>query len=695
MKITSKIKNSLFRVAIGCLIWAASALLGSLLFPHRSFLYALTVGPSDDGLAFRSWFLAGLVLLGILAGLFALRAKNIVAAYKRSEEQFENLVKMSGDIITITDRDGNVVFINDAACRILERKREEVIGKSFLTFLYADDRKMFQGKLAELVKARTDAVAVEHRFIARSGRVINTIHTIRVLIDKEGKSAGTLGIARDLTEGKQSEASLQTALAQIQDDKATLESALATIDAGVSVQDRDFKLLYHNQAYLRIFGGDAGRDHCYEACNHSDLLCPDCPLEETFRDGNVHRIEKEISHNGEIRFIEITASPLKNASGDITAGLEEVRDITARKQAEKAMEQNHNQLMLLVEERTRELTNENENLRREIEDRDKAEKAMQQNHDQLMLLVDERTRELSIANENLQKEIEDRSKAEKAMQQNHDQLMHLVEERTGELARANENLSKEAADREVMEQELLKARKRELLGVLATGVAHDFNSLLASIAGNISLALPDTDSKTSSYHQLEEAKKASLRAQDLALQMLALSKGEGPDKKAVAIGDLVREAADAAKLGPRIKFFYSLPEGLWLVDIDETEISQVIHTLIMNADDAMPRGGTITISCENIDVAEPLNLPLKPGKYVRTNIRDHGAGIPQKYLSNIFDPYFTAKQRGSGLGLALAYSIINRHNGHILAESEPGKGATFIIYLPAYEAAIVQKGSKG
>jgi signal transduction histidine kinase len=280
-------------------------------------------------------------------------------------------------------------------------------------------------------------------------------------------------------------------------------------------------------------------------------------------------------------------------------------------------------------------------------------------------------------------DITGRKQAEETTKQDHDQLMMLVEERTRELSSVNEKLLKEITDRGKMEQELLKAQKLESLGILAGGIAHDFNNLLASIAGNISLAMLDIDPKNSSYRQLEGAKNASLRAQDLTLQMLTFSKGGEPVRKSVAIADLIREVTGFAVRGSRVKFFFSLPEDLWPANVDESQISQVIHNLIINADHAMPKGGTITISCENVVVAAPSKLPLRQGSYVRINVRDHGVGILREHLAKIFDPYFTTKKKGSGLGLAMAYAIISQHGGHILAESEPGKGTTFIIYLPA------------
>jgi len=331
---------------------------------------------------------------------------------------------------------------------------------------------------------------------------------------------------------------------------------------------------------------------------------------------------------------------------------------------------------------------------RAITERKQAEGSMQRDHEQLTKLVEERTRELFTANEQLRKEITDRKKMEQelleekklegSMQRDHEQLTKLVEERTRELFTANEQIRKEIADREKMEQELLKAQTLELLGSLAGGIAHDFNNLLASIRGNIAFAMQDLNPDDNTYRQLAGAEKASLRAQDLTRQLLTFANGGAPVKRATAISDLMREVTTGFTLhSTRVKFYFSLPENLWSADVDEGQISQVIQNLIINADHAMPEGGTITISSENAVVAEPSPLPLKPGNYVKISIRDHGVGISREQLSKIFDPNFTTKEQGSGLGLATSYSIIKQHGGHIFAESEIRKGTTFVIYLPA------------
>ncbi len=735
MKIEDRNKKILFLVAAGLLLWAAYEAVHSFLYPHRTLLNALTFDPSGLELYFRPLFLAGLVVFGVLAGLFGMQATKILSKYQRNEEQFKDLIKLSNDIITITDRDGKLAFMNEAACRILERKPEEAIGSSFMEFVHPEDRKKYVGKREELAKLRTDTFIVENRFITKSGKVITVLHTVRVLTDKKGTLVGMFGIARDITEGKRAEELLHKAVARAKDDKARLESILSSMDEGISVQNRDFKVLYQNQALRHIFGGDTGGEYCYQAYPHADSPCSGCPVEEVFKDGKIHRLEKEISKNGEVRFIEIKASPLMDASGNIVAGVEEVRDITARKSSEEKMRMfsvaieeaidgiqivdleghivySNKAVGLIYGFSHEELVGKHiseMNADREFASQfilPKIRETGRWSGELMAVHKDGKTFPVWLSTSVVKSEhgrpiamitslqdITERKKAEETMKQNHDQLMMLVEERTGELSSANEKLRKEIEDRGKMEQELLKAQKLESLGILAGGIAHDFNNLLASIAGNISLAMRDLDPKNSAYRQLEGAEKASLRAQNLTRQLLTFSKGGDPVKKAVAIGDLIREVTGFAVRGSRVKFFFSLPEDLWRADVDEGQISQVIHNLIINADHAMPKGGTITISCENAVVAAPSKLPLRHGNYIRINVRDHGVGIPQQHLSKIFDPYFTTKQKGSGLGLAMAYSIISQHSGHILAESGPGKGTTFIIYLPASDPGTAKNGS--
>ncbi len=234
-----------------------------------------------------------------------------------------------------------------------------------------------------------------------------------------------------------------------------------------------------------------------------------------------------------------------------------------------------------------------------------------------------------------------------------------------------------------LEQERLKSQKLESVGLLAGGIAHDFNNILAVILGNISLAMIFSEGNQKALDRLAEAEKATIRAKDLTQQLLTFSKGGSPVKETASISELIQESVNFTLSGSTVRCSFDLPEDLWTVEVDTGQISQVIQNLILNAEQAMPEGGIIYVSAENVEIKKQSNVPLAPGKYIRICIKDQGVGIPPEYLDKIFDPYFTTKKQGNGLGLATSYSIIKKHNGHIYAESELGKGSTFYFYLPA------------
>ncbi|MGE5446330.1 MAG: ATP-binding protein [Ignavibacteriales bacterium] len=244
-----------------------------------------------------------------------------------------------------------------------------------------------------------------------------------------------------------------------------------------------------------------------------------------------------------------------------------------------------------------------------------------------------------------------------------------------------------------MEEELLKAQKLESIGVLAGGIAHDFNNLLTAILGNIYLTKITTDSKNDSkmYKRLTEAEKACFRAKDLTQRLLTFSKGGAPVKKVTSIKELIKDSASFAVSGSDVRCEFHISEDLWKVEVDEGQISQVINNVVINAEQAMPEGGVIRVRAENVNVGLGDGLPLKEGKYVRITIEDEGIGIPQEHLPKIFDPYFTTKHSGSGLGLAAVYSIIRSHDGYIGVKSELGAGTKIYIYLSASEKELLAK----
>jgi PAS domain S-box-containing protein len=235
------------------------------------------------------------------------------------------------------------------------------------------------------------------------------------------------------------------------------------------------------------------------------------------------------------------------------------------------------------------------------------------------------------------------------------------------------------------EREIGKASKLESLGLLAGGIAHDFNNVLTAVVGNLFLLKAGLNPEDAGK-AITEAEQACLRAKGLTQQLLTFSRGGAPMKRVMAIDNLVRDTATFAARGSAVALDIALPHDMWSVDIDEGQISQVLNNLLINAKQAMPDGGTIRVRGENLHVDSDSGLPVRAGDYVRLVVSDQGVGISAADIGKIFDPFFSTKAQGSGLGLATSYWILKRHQGYITVESLPGLGTTFSVYLPAVKA---------
>ncbi|MBW4056518.1 MAG: PAS domain S-box protein [Proteobacteria bacterium] len=233
------------------------------------------------------------------------------------------------------------------------------------------------------------------------------------------------------------------------------------------------------------------------------------------------------------------------------------------------------------------------------------------------------------------------------------------------------------------ENEQMQIDKLESLGLLAGGIAHDFNNILTGIMGNVSFAQIFIDPSHKSYKPLVEAEKASVRATELAHQLLTFARGGEPIRKVISFQNIVKETVDLALRGTNVKGVIEISDSVDAIDADEGQMSQVLHNLIINASQAMPGGGTLTATAQNETLDDNNALSLPSGRYVRLTVSDQGCGMPDEVMKKIFDPYFTTKPAGNGLGLASVHSVINRHGGHIGARSTVGKGTTFTIHLPS------------
>jgi len=270
-----------------------------------------------------------------------------------------------------------------------------------------------------------------------------------------------------------------------------------------------------------------------------------------------------------------------------------------------------------------------------------------------------------------------------------DGALTLVEGRLAALHGANGSVLgavlvlRDMTERARLEAEQSRSSKLESLGILAGGIAHDFNNLLTVVMGNLTLAMLDSQVMSSAGRWLKEAERGVLRARDLTHQLLTFAKGGDPVKTSVSLADLVRETTEFAMHGAKARHVLEFAHDLWPADVDKTQICQVVQNIVINAVQAMPEGGVLHVSLSNAVIDQGSIPSLSAGRYLKLSIADSGSGIKPEHLARIFDPYFTTKASGSGLGLATVYSIIKKHQGHIDVDSKIGRGTTFHIWLPA------------
>lgn len=234
-----------------------------------------------------------------------------------------------------------------------------------------------------------------------------------------------------------------------------------------------------------------------------------------------------------------------------------------------------------------------------------------------------------------------------------------------------------------LEARIHDAQRMDAIGTLAGGIAHDFNNMIGVITGNISHVLSQVNKDDVLYDVFSDIQEGAKQAQSLTHQLLTFAKGGEPIKKAANLNQLIKESAEFVSRGANSKCEFDLTKDLWAVEVDVGQFNQVISNMIINASQAMPNGGVIFIKTANMHSSDEKNFSLSAGRFVKIVIEDQGLGISEKHLSNIFEPYFSTKPKGSGLGLATSYSIIKRHGGQITVNSEIAKGTAFNIYLPA------------
>ncbi len=612
---------------------------------------------------------------------------------KQSQERFREMADNIREVFWLFDwAEQKVIYVSPAYEEIWGRSVQDLYDQydEWADSIHPDDRKFAQESFARILETGGGG-AREYRIIRPDGSIRWVSDRGFAIRDEAGQVQRITGIAEDITPRKQAEEGLR------------LQSQIAShMSEGVNiVREADGVIVYTNPRFDEIFGYDSGElvgrhVSVLNAASHQEPqetareIMQACANGQCW-EGEVRNVRKDGSEFWSYASISPFRDP-EHGKVHITIQL----DITERKDAESKLRDSEERLKLALMSAEQGFYDQNiktgEML---VSDEyalmlgyDPSSFVETTQHWRDRLHPDDKERVASFYRAYLRGDVE-QYKIEFRHRTQSGQWVWIMD--LGKIVQWDEagepirmlGTRTDVTEQKRLEQELLKIEKLESVGQLAGGLAHDFNNLLTAILANVSMAKVFAARGENVLNVLTEAEKASLRAKDLTHQLLTFSKGGAPVKKVASIADLVRESSAFALRGSNVRCSVVIAPDLWSAEVDPGQISQVIHNLVINADESMPEGGRVRIVCRNTLIRDATHLPLRNGKYIRISITDEGHGIPEAQLTKIFDPYFTTKQKGSGLGLATAYSIVKRHSGLIVADSRVGAGATFSIYLPA------------
>ena len=610
-----------------------------------------------------------------------------------SELKFRTLFQHAGAATFLLDEKGSFVDANPSACRKLGRSREELQKLKVWDIDPAYSMKRLKKLFEGIESGQTAEIEAKHTL--EDGSAIQV--SLRISAMELGKRRIYIVLARDITKRKKVEDELRR-------ERDLVERIMDTSPTAIVQCDRTGNLVYANKPAEALLGLNHSEitKRTYNSPNWKITGLDGIPFDEeklpfsiVRKTGNaVYNVEHAIElADGQKLLLSVNAAPLLDNDGEFDGMVAVITDITTCKTEQQELE--HSKALLrmvmdlvpvyicakdldgrfiLVNKRLADFYGTTVEELTGVLHGDICEDEEELN----WMLADDR----EVIESGKPKLIPEET------MQNPDGSFTVLEtqkipfdiyEKPAVLI-----ASRDVTTQWMLEQERSKAAKLESVGLLAGGIAHDFNNILTTINGNISLAkmllgLNDHDKLMDILTQSELAGK---RAGELTHQLLTFSKGGDPVKKTSALDELITEAAGFALRGSNVKCDYDIDGALWACNVDPGQISQVIHNLVINADQAMPDGGTVTITAHNTICKDEGNLPA-PGRYVKIRVEDKGEGIAEEHLAKIFDPYFTTKSKGSGLGLTSCYSIIRKHEGHISVESQPGRGTLFEILLPA------------
>lgn len=653
---------------------------------------------------------------------------------KETEKWLATTLMSIGDAVIATDKKGLITFMNAAAEGLMGWSLEEVLQKRLtevFNIINRDTRQSAENPVTRVIREGSVVGLANHTLlITRDGREIPIDDSGAPIKDDQGNIIGVVLTFRDVTERekalqvlnryqKELEMRVQERTrelekanqditanaAQLQAERAKFEAVLRQMPSAVIIAEAPSgRLMYGNDQVTKIFrhpfipSSDIEEHRKWKAFHPEDgrpYLPEEYPLARSVLYGETVIDEEAdiLRGDGSRGTISISSAPVRDSQGKIIAGVVVFNDITVQKQAEEM----RSRLAAIVESSDEAMISKtldgivitwNRGAERVFGY--SAQEAI--GHSISLIIPPECPDELSEILEKLKRgERIEHYETVRVRKDGKRIIVNItispIRDKAGKVV-AFSTIERDITEQKKIEEELQKMQKLESIGVLAGGIAHDFRNVLTGVIGSLSLLKFYFHPQGNNLTLFTQAENASKRAAELAQQLLTFAKGGEPIKKLTSISQLLKESVDFCMRGSNIRYEFSIPEDLWSAKVDEGQMSQALSNLIINARQAMLDGGTIQVSAANVMIGLKECIHLEEGRYIKISIKDQGSGIPEEILDRIFDPYFTTKDVGSGMGLAITYSIIKRHDGYISVESQKGAGTTFFLYLPASEKEI-------